>query len=165
MTQQAAADRAIAREQRIQEEEQKLLAVARGEREVAERQAAAKVIQIEKTTDAETEKQLAITAAEREREAARIARPHIPLGLTLRHPLSENLASAATLHDTKGEHAGLKRVWHTGHRADQRVAVRRVRNGSVDDPPDAGRTQNRDARASVRDVVFQALEVVRIKLE
>ncbi|MDE4132631.1 SPFH domain-containing protein [Phaeobacter sp. QD34_3] len=74
LRQQAAADRAIAREQRIQEEEQKLLAVARGEREVAERQAAAKVIQIERTTDAETEKQLAITAAEREREAARIAR-------------------------------------------------------------------------------------------
>ncbi|MCT4557431.1 MAG: SPFH domain-containing protein [Pelagimonas sp.] len=74
LRQQAAADRAIAREQRIQEEEQKLLAVARGEREVAERQAAAKVIQIEKTTDAETQKQLAITAAEREREAARIAK-------------------------------------------------------------------------------------------
>lgn len=74
LRQQAAADRAIAREQRIQEEEQKLLAVARGEREVAERQASAKVIQIERTTDAETEKQLAITAAEREREAARIAK-------------------------------------------------------------------------------------------
>lgn len=74
LRQQAAADRAIAREQRIQEEEQKLLAVARGEREVAERQAAAKVVQIERTTDAETEKQLAITAAEREREAARIAK-------------------------------------------------------------------------------------------
>lgn len=63
LRQQAAADRAIAREQRIQEEEQKLLAVARGEREVAERQASAKVTQIERTTDAETEKQLAITAA------------------------------------------------------------------------------------------------------
>ncbi len=74
LRQQAAADRAIAREQRIQEEEQKLLAVARGEREVAERQASAKVVQIERTTDAETEKQLAITAAEREREAARIAK-------------------------------------------------------------------------------------------
>ena len=74
LRQQAAADRAIAREQRIQEEEQRLLAIAKGEREVAERQAAAKVIQIERTTDAQTEKQLAITAAEREREAARIAK-------------------------------------------------------------------------------------------
>ncbi|MEM7302979.1 MAG: SPFH domain-containing protein [Pseudomonadota bacterium] len=74
LRQQAAADRAIAREKRVQEEEQRLLAIAKGEREVAERQATAKVEQIEKTTQAETEKQLAITAAEREREAARIAK-------------------------------------------------------------------------------------------
>lgn len=72
LRQQAAADRAIAREQRVQEEEQRLLAITRGEREVAERQAAAKVEQIQKTTEAETEKQLAITATERERESARI---------------------------------------------------------------------------------------------
>ena len=55
LKQKASADRAIAREQRIQEEEQRLLAIARGEREVAERQAMAKVEQIQKTTDAETE--------------------------------------------------------------------------------------------------------------
>lgn len=72
LRQQASADRAIAREQRVQEEEQRLLAITRGDREVAERQASAKVEQIQKTTDAETEKQLAITAAERERESARI---------------------------------------------------------------------------------------------
>ena len=76
LRQQAAADRAIAREQRVQEEEQRLLAITRGEREVAERQAAAKVEQIQKTTEAETEKQLAITAAERERESARIRQEH-----------------------------------------------------------------------------------------
>ena len=74
LRQQAAADRAIAREQRVQEEEQRLLAITRGEREVAERQAAAKVEQIQKTTEAETEKQLAITAAERERVCAYQAR-------------------------------------------------------------------------------------------
>ena len=74
LKQKASADRAIAREQKIQEEEQKLLAVARGEREVAERQASAKVIQIEKTTAAETDKQLAITQAEKLREEAEIAR-------------------------------------------------------------------------------------------
>ena len=74
LRQQAAADRAIAREKRVQEEEQRLLAIAKGEREVAERQATAKVEQIEKTTQAETQKQLAITAAEREREAAKIAK-------------------------------------------------------------------------------------------
>lgn len=72
LKQKASADRAIAREQRIQEEEQKLLAVAKGEREVAERQASAKVNQIEQTTNAETTKQLAITAANQLKEQATI---------------------------------------------------------------------------------------------
>ncbi len=70
--QDAAAARSVAREQRIQEEEQRLLAISKGEREVAERQAQAKVIQIERTTQAETEKQLAITEAQKFREQARI---------------------------------------------------------------------------------------------
>ncbi len=74
LKQQASADRAIAREQRTQEEEQRLLAIARGEREVAERQAQAKVEQIQKTTEAETDKQLAITAAEKLKEQALIAK-------------------------------------------------------------------------------------------
>jgi regulator of protease activity HflC (stomatin/prohibitin superfamily) len=72
LKQKASADRAIAREQRIQEEEQRLLAIARGEREVAERQAKAKVEQIQKTTDAETEKQLALTSAQKLKEQAEI---------------------------------------------------------------------------------------------
>ena len=74
LRQQAAADRAIAREQRIQEEEQRLLAIAKGEREVAERQAQAKVRQIEQTTNAETEKQLAIRSANKLKEQAEIDR-------------------------------------------------------------------------------------------
>ncbi|MCY0964961.1 SPFH domain-containing protein [Parathalassolituus penaei] len=74
LKQKASADRAIAREQRIQEEEQRLLAIAKGEREVAERQAQAKVEQIQRTTEAETEKQLALTNAEKLREQAEIAK-------------------------------------------------------------------------------------------
>lgn len=74
LKQKASADRAIAREQRVQEEEQRLLAIARGEREVAERQAKAKVEQIQKTTEAETDKQLAITAAEKLKAQAAIAK-------------------------------------------------------------------------------------------
>lgn len=70
----AAAARAVAREQRVQEEEQRLLAITRGEREVAERQAQAKVIQIEQTTQAETEKQLVITQARQRNEQAEIER-------------------------------------------------------------------------------------------
>lgn len=72
LKQQASADRAIAREQRIQEEEQKLLAEARGQREVAERQAAMKVEQIERTTKAETEKAEALINANRQLEQAEI---------------------------------------------------------------------------------------------
>jgi len=72
LKQKASADRAIAREQRIQEEEQKLLEVAKGQRQIAEKQAASLVKQIEQTTDAETEKQLAITAANRQKESAAI---------------------------------------------------------------------------------------------
>lgn len=74
LKQKASADRAIAREQRVQEEEQRLLAIAKGEREVAERQASAKVEQIQKTTDAETTKQLAITAASQRKAEAEIDR-------------------------------------------------------------------------------------------
>lgn len=72
LKQKASADRAIAREQRVQEEEQRLLAIAKGEREVAERQADAKVDQIQKTTEAETSKQLTITHAEKIKEEALI---------------------------------------------------------------------------------------------
>lgn len=74
LRQQAAADRAIANEQRIQEEEQRLLAIAKGERELAERQAQTKVRQIDQTTNVETEKQLAITSANKLKEQAEIDR-------------------------------------------------------------------------------------------
>ena len=72
LKQKASADRAIAREQRIQEEEQKLLEVAKGQREIATTQAAALVKQIAATTDAETDKQLALTEATKLKESAAI---------------------------------------------------------------------------------------------
>ena len=72
LKQQASADRAIAKEKRTQEVEERLLAVAKGDREVATRQAAAKVDQIARTTAADTEKQLAITRAELRQEQAAI---------------------------------------------------------------------------------------------
>ncbi|MBU6950237.1 SPFH domain-containing protein [Hahella sp. HN01] len=81
LKQKASADRAIAREQRIQEEEQRLLAIARGEREVAERQAKAKVDQIQKTTEAETDKQLAVTSATKMKEQARIEKETAEINL------------------------------------------------------------------------------------
>lgn len=65
----------------MQEEEQRLLAIARGEREVAERQAKAKVEQIQKTTEAETEKQLAITEAEKLKAQAAISKDTAQINL------------------------------------------------------------------------------------
>ena len=70
--QEASAMRAIAREQKVQEEEQRLLAIARGDREVAERQAAMKVEQVEATTKAETRKKETLIEAERRRQEAEI---------------------------------------------------------------------------------------------
>ncbi|MDJ0750888.1 MAG: SPFH domain-containing protein [Woeseiaceae bacterium] len=70
--QEASAMRAIAREQKVQEEEQRLLAIARGDREVAERQAAMKVEQVEATTKAETRKKETLIEAERQKQAAQI---------------------------------------------------------------------------------------------
>ena len=72
LKQKASADRAIAKEQRIQQEEEKLLAIAKGAKDVATRQAKAKVKQIEQTTDAETTKQLALTKASQQLEQAKI---------------------------------------------------------------------------------------------
>jgi regulator of protease activity HflC (stomatin/prohibitin superfamily) len=72
LKQQAAADRAIAREKRVQEEEQKLLAIAKGEREIAEQQAEAKKLQITQTTNADTTKQLALIEASKSFEQAEI---------------------------------------------------------------------------------------------
>lgn len=81
LKQKASADRAIAREQRVQEEEQRLLAIAKGEREVAQRQAKAKVEQIQRTTEAETEKQLAITKAVKQKEQAEIEKETAQINL------------------------------------------------------------------------------------
>lgn len=72
--QQALADLAIARQDRLKEEEQKLLVTARGEKEVEQKRQETLRDQIEQTTKAETEKQLAIINAEREKQTAVIAK-------------------------------------------------------------------------------------------
>lgn len=77
----AASRRVVAREQRLEQEEQRLLAIQQGETEIARRQAAARTEQIQRTTDAETEKQLALIAAERQREEAEIARATAAINL------------------------------------------------------------------------------------
>lgn len=72
--QQAAADRMIARETRIQEEEQKQLAIVRGQRQIAEEEAKVQKAQIKQTTEAETAKSLALINSNKELEQAEIQR-------------------------------------------------------------------------------------------
>jgi regulator of protease activity HflC (stomatin/prohibitin superfamily) len=77
----AASRRVVAREQRLEQEEQRLLAIQQGETDIAKRQAAAKVEQIEKTTNAETTKKLALIEAERMKEEAQIAQQTAAINL------------------------------------------------------------------------------------
>ncbi|MBC9251443.1 membrane protease subunit, stomatin/prohibitin [Pseudomonas alcaligenes] len=70
--QQALAELAVARQNRLKEEEEKLLVTARGEKEVEARRQETLRDQIERTTQAETEKQLAIINAQREKGRAEI---------------------------------------------------------------------------------------------
>jgi uncharacterized membrane protein YqiK len=77
----AASRRIIAQEERREQDEQRLLAIQKGETDVAVRQAAAKTEQIQKTTEAETTKQLALIAAEQRRAEAEIARATAELAL------------------------------------------------------------------------------------
>ena len=72
--QQALAELAIARQDRLKEEEQKLLVTARGEKEVEQKRQETLRDQIEQTTKAETDKKLALINAEREKQSAAIAK-------------------------------------------------------------------------------------------
>ena len=70
----ASARRSVARERRLEEESQRLLAIATGEKNIAVRQAEAKTIQIEKTTEADTEKKLALIKSTKIKEQAAISK-------------------------------------------------------------------------------------------
>lgn len=68
----AQADLAVARQNRLKEEENKLLVIAQGERQVEEKRQETLKNQIEQTTNAQTSKQLTIIEAEKMLEKARI---------------------------------------------------------------------------------------------
>lgn len=91
----AASRRVVAREQRLEQEEQRLLAIQQGETDIAKRQAAAKVEQIEKTTNAETTKKLALIEAERVREEAEIAKQTAAINLDRARIDAESVTVAA----------------------------------------------------------------------
>jgi regulator of protease activity HflC (stomatin/prohibitin superfamily) len=91
----AASRRVVAREQRLEQEEQRLLAIQQGETDIAKRQAAAKVEQIEKTTNAETTKKLALIEAERMKEEAEIAKQTAAINLDKARIDAESVTVAA----------------------------------------------------------------------
>lgn len=64
--------RVIARDQRLEQEEQRLLKIAEAERDIAEEQGKARKDQIKATTDAETTKKLALIKAQQQTEQAAI---------------------------------------------------------------------------------------------
>jgi regulator of protease activity HflC (stomatin/prohibitin superfamily) len=70
----AQAELAVARQNRLKEEEEKNLVTARGEKEVEQKRQETLRDQIEQTTKAETEKKLAILAAQKEFESAEISK-------------------------------------------------------------------------------------------
>lgn len=72
LVQKSQADLSIARQDRLKEEEQKLLVTARGQKEVEEKRQITLRDQIEQTTQAETARQLAVINADREKQRAAI---------------------------------------------------------------------------------------------
>ena len=68
----AASRRMVAQTKRGEQEEQRLLAIATGDTDIAVKQAAAKVVQIQRTTDAETEKKLVLITASQVKQKAEI---------------------------------------------------------------------------------------------
>jgi hypothetical protein len=73
--------RVIARDQRLEQEEQRLLTIAKSETEISARQGQARVAQIERTTDAETTKKLALIEAGRQLEQADVDRKTATIAL------------------------------------------------------------------------------------
>jgi regulator of protease activity HflC (stomatin/prohibitin superfamily) len=70
----AQADLAVARADRLKEEEAKLLAIAKGQREVEQKRQETLRMQVEQTTNAETSKLLALTEASQAEESAKISK-------------------------------------------------------------------------------------------
>lgn len=73
--------RVIARDQRLEQDEQRLLTISKSETEISKRQGEARVKQIEQTTDAETTKKLALIKANQQTEQAAIEKKTAEINL------------------------------------------------------------------------------------
>jgi len=121
----AASRRVVAREQRLEQEEQRLLAIQEGDTNIAKRQAAAQVEQIQATTDAETQKKLALIAAERVREEARIAQETAGINLERAKIDAESVTVAADA-EAYAKQAILEADGALAQKLDAWVAAQRV---------------------------------------
>ena len=99
------------------------------------------------------------------REAARIARPHIPFGGPFGHPFGQHFARPARLANTKSKDASFKRIGHARHWADQGIAVGRIGNGAVDSFGQRSGFQKWHPRHCIGDVPFQPIQIIREKLK
>ena len=90
--------------------------------------------------------------------AARVQRPHVPLGLAMDDPLGNRLAGTARLDDAEREAAAVVEPGQARCRAEQGVAVGRIRDGSVDDRLDAHRAEDGHPSAGRLDVFLKPLE-------
>src|SRR5882724_1162467 len=77
-------------------------------------------------------------------EPARVEFQHVDFSVAVQHPLRQVLAAAGTLRDTEGAAAAHPEILQMRGRAEQRRTVGGVRNGAIDYPANAGRTENGD---------------------
>ena len=98
-------------------------------------------------------------------EAARVAGPHVPFRRPFGHPFGQHLASPPGLGDSECENTGFKGVLHPRHRPDQRVAIGRIGDRTVDDLGYPRRAEQRHPRHRISHVPFQPVQIIGIKLE
>ena len=84
---------------------------------------------------------------------------HVEAGIAVDHPVRQREADAAALAEPGHDAAGDPEVLEALDRADQRVAVRREREGAVDDLADAGPLEGREMAEADLELGRDALEI------
>ena len=87
--------------------------------------------------------------------AARVERPHVPLGRAVRDPLGDQFAGTTRLGNAKSKRAAVIKARQARRRPHQRIAVGRVGNRPIDDRLHVDRAQDRHSLASRLDVSLQ----------
>src|SRR5262249_18120233 len=94
-------------------------------------------------------------------EAPRIDGEHVDTRLAFSDPLSQLPARTASRSDAEAVTFIDPQIARAPSRADQRTAVRRVRDGTVDDALDAAVLERRDATIGGFDMRQQTIEIAR----